>query len=96
MIEVTGAQLHAARVLAGLSRQELADRAYVSRDTIGCWERSSHAAVIGKPALLNRTIEALQVADVTFTPGGVDRVRPSECKSNRYFEKLNDRVILHQ
>ena len=32
MIEVTGAQLHAARVLAGLSRQELADRAYVSRD----------------------------------------------------------------
>lgn len=77
MIEVTGAQLHAARVLAGLSRQELADRAYVSRDTIGCWERSSHAAVIGKPALLNRTIEALQVAGVTFTPGGVDRVRPS-------------------
>jgi transcriptional regulator with XRE-family HTH domain len=77
MTTVTGSQLHAARALAGLSRRELAAKAFVSDDTIGIWERSSDAAVSAKPALLDRTVAALEAAGVCFSPdGGVHPVKP--------------------
>jgi DNA-binding XRE family transcriptional regulator len=43
LIRVTGSQLHAARVLVGLSREEVAERAGLCRHSIRKWETSSHA-----------------------------------------------------
>jgi hypothetical protein len=43
LIRVTGSQLHAARVLVGLSREVLAERAGLCRHSICKWETSSHA-----------------------------------------------------
>ena len=43
LIRVTGSQLHAARVLAGLSREEVAERAGLCRHSIRKWETSNHA-----------------------------------------------------
>src|SRR5262249_61156 len=40
-IRVTGSQLHAARVLVGLSREDLAERAGLCRHSICKWETSS-------------------------------------------------------
>jgi transcriptional regulator with XRE-family HTH domain len=42
-IRSTGSQLHAARVLVGLSREDLAERAGLSRHSIRKWATSSHA-----------------------------------------------------
>jgi DNA-binding XRE family transcriptional regulator len=41
LIRVTGSQLHAARVLVGLSREDLAERAGLCRHSIRKWETSS-------------------------------------------------------
>ena len=43
LIRITGSQLHAARVLVGLSREDLAGRAGLCRHSIRKWETSSHA-----------------------------------------------------
>jgi transcriptional regulator with XRE-family HTH domain len=43
MIRLSGSQLHAARVLVGLSRDALAERAGVCRHSIREWETSNHA-----------------------------------------------------
>jgi transcriptional regulator with XRE-family HTH domain len=43
LISITGSQLHAARVLVGLSREEVAKRAGLCRHSIRKWETSSHA-----------------------------------------------------
>ena len=43
LIRITGSQLHAARVLVGLSREEVAERAGLCRHSIRKWETSSHA-----------------------------------------------------
>ena len=43
MIRLSGSQLHAARVLAGLSLDDLAERAKLCRHSIRKWETSSHA-----------------------------------------------------
>jgi len=43
MIRLSGSQLHAARVLVGLSREDLAERAGLCRHSIRKWETSSHA-----------------------------------------------------
>jgi len=72
---VSGSQLHAARALAGLSRQELADKSHVACETIGVWERSSDAAIAAKPALINRTVAALAAAGVVITDDGVRRMQ---------------------
>jgi transcriptional regulator with XRE-family HTH domain len=47
LIRITGSQLHAARVLVGLSREEVAERAGLCRHSIRKWETSSHAAPLG-------------------------------------------------
>ena len=43
MIRLSGSQLHAARVLVGLSLDDLAERAKLCRHSIRKWETSSHA-----------------------------------------------------
>jgi transcriptional regulator with XRE-family HTH domain len=43
LIRITGPQLHAARVLVGLSREKVAERAGLCRHSIRKWETSSHA-----------------------------------------------------
>jgi transcriptional regulator with XRE-family HTH domain len=43
VIRLTGSQLHAARVLAGISRETLAERAGLCRHTVLAWEHSSHS-----------------------------------------------------
>jgi transcriptional regulator with XRE-family HTH domain len=42
LIRVTGSQLHAARVLVGLSREDVAERVGLCRHSIRKWETSSH------------------------------------------------------
>src|SRR6516165_11999186 len=41
IIEITGSMLRAARSLAGLSQQEIAGRARISRPSLTTWENSS-------------------------------------------------------
>ena len=41
IVEITGGMLRAARSLTGLSQQELADRASISRPCLTAWEGSS-------------------------------------------------------
>jgi transcriptional regulator with XRE-family HTH domain len=41
IVEITGSMLRAARSLTGLSQQELADRASISRPYLTAWEGSS-------------------------------------------------------
>jgi site-specific recombinase XerD len=41
IVEITGGMLRAARSLAGLSQQEVADRASISRPCLTVWEGSS-------------------------------------------------------
>ena len=43
VIRLSGSQLHAARVLVGLSREDLAERAGLCRHSIRKWETSSES-----------------------------------------------------
>jgi transcriptional regulator with XRE-family HTH domain len=53
LIRITGSQLHAARVLVGLSREEVAERAGLCRHSIRKWETSSDAI----PGAITRSSE---------------------------------------
>jgi transcriptional regulator with XRE-family HTH domain len=55
LIRITGAQLHAARVLVGLTREELADSDGLTRQSIRKWETSSHAIPAATYSHLCRT-----------------------------------------
>jgi transcriptional regulator with XRE-family HTH domain len=55
LIRITGSQLHAARVMAGLSRESLAERAGLCRHSIRKWETSSHAIPAATYSHLCRT-----------------------------------------
>ena len=71
MIRVTGSQLHAARALACLTRQELAERAGLSYHSIRAWERSSNSIPEATYDHLCRAVKALEAAGVRFSDGGV-------------------------
>ena len=77
MIRVTGSQLHAARALACLTRQELAERAGLSYHSIRAWERSSNSIPEATYDHLCRAVKALEAAGVRFSDGGV----PPVCQS---------------
>jgi hypothetical protein len=51
LIRITGSQLHAARVLVGLLREEVAERAGLCRHSNRKWETSSDAI----PGAMSRT-----------------------------------------
>jgi transcriptional regulator with XRE-family HTH domain len=73
IVRVSGSQLHAARALAGISRETLAELAGVSRYSILKWENSSHAAPQAFYAHLCRALSVLEDAGVVFTLHGVER-----------------------
>jgi DNA-binding transcriptional regulator YiaG len=69
MIRVTGCQIAAARALACLSRQELAQRAGLSYHSIRAWERSSNSIPETTYSHLCRAVEALEATGVRFSDG---------------------------
>jgi len=67
LIRITGSQLHAARVLVGLSREEVAERAGLCRHSIRKWETSSDAIPGAMYTLLCRVIDVLESEGARFT-----------------------------
>ena len=76
MIRLPGSQLHAARVLAGLSLDDLADRAKLCRHSIRKWETSSDAVPGAMYPHLCRVVDILEAEGVIFTDVGVHLARP--------------------
>jgi transcriptional regulator with XRE-family HTH domain len=71
IIQITGGMLRAARSLAGLSQQEVADRASISRPCLTAWEGSSGAVPNANARALHRVVSALEAEGIDFTDGGV-------------------------
>jgi len=53
IVEITGGMLRAARSLTGLSQQELAERASISRPCLTAWEGSSGSVPNAKARALH-------------------------------------------
>jgi len=70
-IRVTGCQLAAARALAGLTRQDLAERAGLSYHTLRAWERSSNSIPEATYSHLCRAVDALEATGIRFSDNGV-------------------------
>ena len=71
MIRLSGSQLHAARVLVGLSLDELADRAKLCRHSIRKWETSSDAVPGAMYPHLCRALDVLEGEGGRFSGDGV-------------------------
>jgi DNA-binding transcriptional regulator YiaG len=69
--KLTGNQFRAGRALVGLTRDDLASRAGLSRDVLRTWEISSDSIVPAQYQMLCRAIEALESEGVRFTETGV-------------------------
>jgi transcriptional regulator with XRE-family HTH domain len=67
--------LRAARSLTGLSQQELADRASISRPCLTAWEGSSGSVPNAKARALHRVVSALEAEGIEFRPNGVQLQR---------------------
>jgi len=71
IVEITGGMLRAARSLTGLSQQELADRASISRPCLTAWEGSSASVPNANTRALHRVVSALEAEGIEFRPNGV-------------------------
>src|SRR2546430_17300999 len=71
MIRLSGSQLHAARVLVGLSREDLAERAGLCRHSIRKWETSSDAVPAATYSHLCRAVDVLENEGARFSGDGV-------------------------
>jgi transcriptional regulator with XRE-family HTH domain len=71
MIRLSSSQLHAARVLAGLSREEVAERAGLCRHSIRRWETSSDAVPAATYSHLCRALAVLEGEGARFSGDGV-------------------------
>jgi transcriptional regulator with XRE-family HTH domain len=69
--KLTGNLFRAGRTLAGLTRDDLANRAGLSRDVLRSWEVSSESIVPAQYQMLCRAVEALEAKGIRFTDGGV-------------------------
>jgi transcriptional regulator with XRE-family HTH domain len=69
--KLTGNLIRAGRALAGLTRDDLAERAGLSRDVLRSWEVSSDALVPAQYQMLCRPIEALEAEGIRSTVDGV-------------------------
>lgn len=69
--KLTGNLFRAGRALAGLTRDDLANRAGLSRDVLRSWEVSSESIVPAQYQMLCRAIEALESEGVRFSEDGV-------------------------
>jgi len=80
IVEITGGMLRAARSLTGLSQQELAERASISRPCLTAWEGSSGSVPNAKARALHRVVSALEAEGIRFSNGGVQlqRAAPTE------------------
>jgi transcriptional regulator with XRE-family HTH domain len=76
IVEITGGMLRAARSLTGLSQQELADRASISRPCLTAWEGSSASVPNANARALHRVVSALEAEGIRFSDGGVQLQRP--------------------
>ena len=76
IVEITGGMLRAARSLTGLSQQELAERASISRPCLTAWEGSSGSVPNAKARALHRVVSALEAEGIRFTDSGVHLQRP--------------------
>jgi len=72
--KLTGNLFRAGRALAGLTRDDLANRAGLSRDVLRSWEVSSDSIVPAQYQMLCRAIEALETEGVRFSETGVHLV----------------------
>ena len=68
---ITGGMLRAARSLTGLSQQEVADRASISRPRLTTWEGSSGSIPNAGVRALHRVVSALEAEGIEFRPNGV-------------------------
>jgi len=79
--KLTGNLFRAGRALAGLTRDDLATRAGLSRDVLRSWEISSDSVVPAQYQMLCRAIEALEDAGVRFSDNGVQLQRTAPMTS---------------
>jgi transcriptional regulator with XRE-family HTH domain len=77
LVRITGGMLRAGRSLVGLSQQEVADRASVSRPSVTAWEGSSGSLPNANARALDRVVSALEAEGIRFTDGGVQLQRPA-------------------
>jgi DNA-binding transcriptional regulator YiaG len=66
IVEITGGMWRAARSLIGLTQQELADRASISRPCLAAWEGSSDRVPNAGVHALHRVVIALQAEGIEF------------------------------
>jgi transcriptional regulator with XRE-family HTH domain len=71
---ISGTQLHAGRVLVGLTREDLAERARLCRQSIAKWENSSNAMPDAMLGHLCRALDVLEAEGVRFCETGVHLV----------------------
>jgi transcriptional regulator with XRE-family HTH domain len=71
IVEITGGMLRAARSLTGMTQQEVADRAAISRPCLTAWEGSSGSVPNAGVHALHRVVTALEREGVEFHPNGV-------------------------
>jgi transcriptional regulator with XRE-family HTH domain len=69
-IRITGNQLRAGRAFAGLSMEDLADRAKLCRRSISKWEGSSNAVPSAMGDHLCHALDVLEAEGVRFSDGG--------------------------
>ena len=77
---ITGAQLKAARALAGMTQRELAEKAKLNMDTIGAMEARGDGMLRSSLGTVRAVQTALEAAGVEFLNGdspGV-RLKPSK------------------
>jgi transcriptional regulator with XRE-family HTH domain len=82
--KLTGNLFRAGRALAGLTRDDLANRAGLSRDVLRSWEVSSDSIVPAQYQMLCRAIEALESEGVRFSEDGVSKpstILPSDSRA---------------
>jgi transcriptional regulator with XRE-family HTH domain len=73
--KLTGNLFRAGRALAGLTRDDLADRAGLSRDVLRTWEVSSNSVIPAQFQLLGRALDVLEAEGVRFSDNGVREPR---------------------
>jgi transcriptional regulator with XRE-family HTH domain len=78
---ITGGMLRAARSLTGLTQQELADRASITRPCLTAWEGSSGSIPNAGVRALHRVVSALEAEGVEFQPNSVSLQRTAPIAS---------------
>jgi len=82
IVEITGGMLRAARSPTGLSQQEFAERASISRPCLTAWEGSSGSVRNAKARALHRVVSALEAEGARFSDGGDPRRRDGRRSSH--------------